>query len=90
MERRPQSVVWVRVEGTLAGTGAGQLVLDLCRALERKRDRVVLDLARLTELKEGAAERISEGLRAYRDRIRVILPKVGEIATLATIFGLYR
>ncbi len=90
VERRPQSVVWVRVEGTLAGTGAGQLVLDLCRALERKRDRVVLDLARLTELKEGAAERISEGLRAYRDRIRVILPKVGEIATLATIFGLYR
>ncbi|MBI4585922.1 MAG: cobalamin B12-binding domain-containing protein [Planctomycetes bacterium] len=90
VERRPPATVWIRVEGTLAGTGAGKLVADLRRALERKKDQVVLDLARLAELKEGAAERISEGLRAYRDRIRVVLPKVGEIAALATFFGLYR
>jgi hypothetical protein len=50
----------------------------------------VLDLARLTEVKNGAAGRIVEGLRAYRDRIRIVMPEVGEMAALATFFGLYR
>jgi hypothetical protein len=78
------------VEGTLAGAGAGKLAADLRRALKRKKDRVVLDLAHLAALKDDAAERIAEGLLAYRNRIRVVLPKVGEIAALATFLGLYR
>ncbi len=90
VDGRPQSTVWVRVEGTLTGRGAGNLAADLRRALKRRKDRVVLDLARLTEVKNGAASSIVEGLRGYRDRIRIVLPKVGEMAALATFFGLYR
>ena len=52
---------------------------------------MVLDLAPLTEITDDAADRMAEGLRAYRDRIRIVLPaKAGEIAALVTLFTLYR
>ena len=89
VEPRPPATVWIRVEGTLERSGARKLASDLRQALRRKKHRVVLDLARLADLKQGAAERIAEGLAAHRDRIRVVLPKVGEIAALATFFGLH-
>jgi hypothetical protein len=91
VERRPPSTVWVQIGGTLTSTGASSLAADVGRALEGKKDQVVLDLARLAEIKEDAADRMAEGLRVYRDRIRVVLPtKAGEIAALATFFALYR
>ena len=90
VERRPVSTVWVRVEGNLAAHGAGKLADDVRRALDRSRERVVLDLARLARLEAEAAERLTETLRLYRNRIRVILPRVGEFASLAAVFTLYR
>ena len=44
--------------------------------------------ARLVEFEEEAVQRITEGLRAYRDRIRIVLPKIGEIAALTALFTL--
>jgi hypothetical protein len=44
-------------------------------------------LAHLKEFGEGAGERISEGLKSHRNRVRVVVPKVGEIAALATFLG---
>jgi hypothetical protein len=90
VEKRPWSIVWVRVEGRLAAAGAKRLAEDLRVALDRKKERVVLDLSRLARLEHEAADRMAEGLRNYKDRIRVILPKVGEFASLAAIFTLYR
>jgi hypothetical protein len=90
LERRPPRTVWIRVHGTLTGEGAHKLAAGLRRALERKKEWVVLDLARLAELKDGAAQRIAEGLSAYRNRIKIVLPKVGEFAAMAAIFGIYR
>lgn len=90
VEGRPQETVWVRVEGILTGAGASNLAAKLRRALDRRRDRVVLDLGSVAEIKKGAAERMAEGLRAYRDRIRIVVPKLEEIAALATLFALYR
>lgn len=90
VERRPPAIVWVRVEGRLAGVGAGKLASDLRCALQRRKERVVLDLARSAALSTDAAERIAEGLRAYHDRIRVVLPEVGEIANLSALFALYQ
>ena len=90
LERRQPRTVWIRVQGTLTGDGAHNLAAGLRRALERKKERVVLDLARLAELKDGAAQRIAEGLSAYRNRIKIVLPKVGEFAAMAAIFGIYR
>ncbi len=90
VERRPWSTVWVRVEGRLADAGAGRLAAELRRAMERKRERIVLDLTRLSRMEHTAAERIAEGLRAQRHRIQVLLPRVGEFASLAAVFELYR
>jgi haloalkane dehalogenase len=78
VERRPLSTVWVRVAGTLDTGGASQLVERLRRALRRKRERVVLDLARLVLLEEEVSRRISEGLVAYRERVRILLPLAAE------------
>ncbi|MBI4230068.1 MAG: cobalamin B12-binding domain-containing protein [Planctomycetes bacterium] len=80
VERRPLSTVWVRVAGTLDTGGASRLIESMRRALRRKRERVVLDLARLVLLEEEVAQRISEGLATYRERVRILLPRIGEAA----------
>ncbi len=90
VERRPASTVWVRLEGLLTAASADRFTENLRVAMARKKDRVVLDLARLAALEENAEKRLAEGLRGYRDRIRVILPRVGKFAALATFFSLYR
>jgi hypothetical protein len=90
IERRPLSTIWVRVEGRLAAAGAGRLAGDLRKALDRRRERVVLDLASLARIESEAADRLTEILRSYRGRIRVVLPRVGEFASLTAVFALYR
>jgi haloalkane dehalogenase len=90
IEHRAVSTVWVRVEGRLAAPGAGRLANDLRRALNQRKERVVLDLAGLARFESEAANRITEILRCYRDRIRVIMPRVGEFTSLAAVFSLYR
>jgi anti-anti-sigma regulatory factor len=91
VERRPASTVWVLLEGRLTATAAGRFVADLRAALvARRKDRVVLDLARLAGLEDGAVGVLVAGLEGHRDRIRIILPRMGEFAALAAIFSLYR
>ena len=90
VERRPASTVWVFLEGQLTTAAAGRFVADLRAAMARRKDRVVLDQARLVGLEEGAAGELIAGLRGYRDRIRIIPPRVGEFAALAAVFSLYR
>ena len=90
VERRPASTVWVFLEGRLTTAAAGAFVRDLRAALARRKDRVVLDLARLARLEDGAVRELVAGLEGYRDRIRVILPHAGEFAALAAVFPLYR
>ena len=90
IEHRPVSTVWVRVEGKLAAAGAVRLAQKLRRALDRRKEGVVLDLAPLARIEGEAAERMTEMLRCYRGRIRVILPRVGEFASVAAVFSLYR
>jgi hypothetical protein len=90
VERRAPATVWVRVEGELAAAGAGRLAEAIREALERKRERVVLDFERLARLEREASERIAETLRAHRDRIRLVLPRLGEVAAMAAMFALYR
>jgi radical SAM superfamily enzyme YgiQ (UPF0313 family)/anti-anti-sigma regulatory factor len=90
VEHRPASTVWVHLKGRLNSDAAAQFVADLRAALARKDDRVVLNLASLADLEHDAAHALATGLKAYRDRIRIILPLVGEFAALATIFPLYK
>ncbi len=90
VERRPASTVWVRLEGRLLAAAAGRFVADLRAVLARRKDRVVLDLGRLASLEDGAVGELVAGLEGHRDRIRIILPRMGEFAALAAIFPLYR
>jgi hypothetical protein len=90
VELRPESTVWVRVKGRLAAAHAENLAADLRDALRRTEDRLILDLRRLLHVDPTAAERFAEGLQAYRDRIRVVMPPTGEFAALAALFALYR
>ncbi|HEU4400786.1 MAG TPA: cobalamin-dependent protein [Candidatus Polarisedimenticolia bacterium] len=90
VELRPESTVWVQVKGRLALAGAEKLVAELREALRRTEDRLILDLRRLFQAEPRAAERIAEGLKAYRDRIRVVMPLTGEFAALTALFALYK
>ncbi len=90
VELRPESTVWVQVKGRLALAAAEKLVAGLREALRRTEDRLILDLRRLLQADPRAAERIAEGLKAYRDRIRVVMPLTGEFAALTAYFALYR
>ncbi len=90
VERRLASTVWVRLERRLPAAAAGRFAADLRAVLARRKDRVVLDLARLASLEDGAVGELVAGLAGHRDRIRIILPRMGEFAALAAIFPLYR
>jgi radical SAM superfamily enzyme YgiQ (UPF0313 family) len=90
VEHRPASTVWVHLKGRLNSAAAHQVAADLRAALARKNDRVVLNMASLASLEDEAASTLSTGLKSYSDRIRIILPVIGEFATLAAMFPLYR
>ena len=90
VEHRPAATVWVHLKGRLNSDAATRFVADLRAALARRDDRVVLNLASVADLEEDAASALAAGLRSYRDRIRIILPLMGEFAALAAMFPLYR
>jgi len=90
VERRPASTVWVLLEGRLTASAAGRFVADMRAALARRKDQVVLDLAGLAGQEDGAVGELAAGLRGHRDRIRIILPRIGEFAVLTAIFRLYQ
>ena len=90
VELRPESTVWVTVAGTLSAEGAERLASDLVAGLRRRKERLVLDLERIAKTESEALERLAGQLRAYRDRIRVVLPEAGELAALAMLFAVYR
>ena len=90
VEQRPVSTVWVRLEGSLSASAAGHFSANLRAAMSRKKERVVLDLGRVSVIDERAARRLAEGLRSYRHRIHVILPRIGEVAAIAAVFTHYR
>jgi radical SAM superfamily enzyme YgiQ (UPF0313 family)/anti-anti-sigma regulatory factor len=90
VERRRGSTVWVCLEGSLSGAAAERFAENLRGAMARRKERIVLDLGRLAHIEESAADRLAEGLRSYRHRIRVVLPRVGEFAAIAAVFSSYR
>lgn len=90
VELRSESTVWVTVAGTLSAEGAERLATDLAKGLRRRKERLVLDLARIAKAEAAALDRLAEQLRVHRDRIRIVLPEAGEVAALAVLFAVYR
>ena len=93
VEVRADRTMWVSVDGGLGIEQATKLAEQTRQALQRTRDRLVLDLKRLTELEGEAAGRLAEILADYRDRIRILAPatlaRPGVAAALA-VFTLYQ
>jgi radical SAM superfamily enzyme YgiQ (UPF0313 family) len=73
-ELRAESTVWVTVAGSLNGAGAEKLATDLARGLRKRKERVVIDLQRLVEAETAALEELVAALRAYGDRVQVLVP----------------
>lgn len=74
VELRPESTVWITVQGSLSMAGAEKLASDLAAGLRRRKERLVVDLERLAAAESAALDELLAELRAYRDRVRVLMP----------------
>jgi haloalkane dehalogenase len=74
VELRAGSTVWVTVAGTLSLAGAERLATELAESLRRRKERLVLDLERIVQAEEEALERLTERLRDYAGRVRLLVP----------------
>jgi haloalkane dehalogenase len=75
VELRPESTVWVTVQGSLNMAGAEKLAADLAAGLRRRKERLVLDLERLVAIESAALDELVEQLRIYSERVRVLMPQ---------------
>jgi hypothetical protein len=85
--------VWMRLEGAPSTSDAEKLAQRLSDSLARSKNQLVLDLKKLQWNKAEDLVPLREKLAGYRDRIRVILPKVSaahpELLILAGMFRHY-
>ena len=92
MEQRPGETIWVRLTGVLGSEDSARIGREMGRALRRTRDRLVLDLNRLTDFDAEAAQRLAETLRGYHERIRILAPaglSRPDVARILAVFSLY-
>ncbi len=92
VELRPDGAVWLRLDGELGTEAAARISKQVREALRRRRDRLVLDLKRLTHFDESAARSMAEALRDHRERIRILAPAAlahPGVAAALSIFSLY-
>jgi hypothetical protein len=87
VELRAESTVWVTVRGSLGAAGAEKLASELAAGLRKRKERLVLDLERLAAAERAALEDLARTLRAYGDRVRVLVPQSGELAGMAAMFA---
>jgi hypothetical protein len=85
--------VWIRLEGALSSADAESLAQRLRDSLARSKNRLVLDLKKLRWDKVEDLSPLREKLAGYRDRIRLVLPRLSaahpELILLASIFHHY-
>jgi radical SAM superfamily enzyme YgiQ (UPF0313 family) len=85
--------VWMRLEGALSPADAESLAQRLRDSLARSKNRLVLDLKKLRWDKVEDLSPLREKLAGYRDRIRLVLPRLSaahpELILLASIFHHY-
>ena len=85
--------VWMRMEGALSSKDAERLAQRLGDSLARSKNHLVLDFHKLHWDKVGDLGPLRDKLAGYRDRIRVVLPKLSaahpELLLLAGMFHHY-
>jgi hypothetical protein len=83
----------MRVEGALSTSDAESFAHRLRDSLERSKNRLILDFNNVQWDKVGDLTPLRDKLAGYRDRIRVVLPKVTtahpEVLLLAAVFQPY-
>ncbi len=93
LQHQPKQV-WLRLEGVLAAAHVEDLAHRLQESLARTKGRLVLDLGKLHWDKVDNLQPLRDRLAAYRNRVRLILPKLSaahpELALLAAMFQHYR
>ena len=83
--------VWMRLEGAPSTTEAERLAQHLSDSLALSKNRLVLDLKRLQWGNADDLLPLREKLAGYRDRIRVILPRVSAAHPELLLFaGMFR
>jgi hypothetical protein len=86
--------VWLRLEGMLSAANAEGLAQRIQDSLARSKNRLVLDLNKLSWDKVDDLRPLFEKLSGYRSHIRLILPKLAathpEMILLVTMFQLYK
>ncbi|MBI2069628.1 MAG: hypothetical protein HYT79_03420 [Elusimicrobia bacterium] len=89
-----KKLVWMRLEGAMKTVEAEHLVRRVRGALEASRSRLVLDLKKLDLSQAGGLDAFKKGLRDYRRRIRLVLPRLAsvhpELLILARMFSNYK
>jgi len=85
--------VWMRLEGVLSSKDAERLAQRLGDSLARSKNHLVLDLNKLHWDKVGDLQPLRDKLAGYRNRVRVVLPKLSaahpELLLLAGMFHHY-
>jgi hypothetical protein len=85
--------VWMRLEGALSSKDAERLAQRLDDSMARSQNHLVLDFHKLHWDKVGDLAPLRDKLAGYRDRIRVVLPKLSaahpELLLLAGMFHHY-
>lgn len=92
VERRPEEMIWVSLQKAPSVGEVQKLGSHLREALERGRDRLVLDLKKLTHLDGESAKHLALGLKDYRRRIRLVIPSSfahPRVAAWLAFFSLY-
>ncbi|MDD5628892.1 MAG: cobalamin-dependent protein [Elusimicrobia bacterium] len=86
--------VWLKIEGKLSGSEAERMWRDLGQSLERCRCQVILDFKRCRWDEKSLSPEFRAKLAEYRDRVRVVLPKLQhahpELLILAKMFHEYK
>jgi hypothetical protein len=93
VETRAERSVWVRLERAPSLSEIRELGGQLRCALERGREHLVLDLAKLGHLGPDAAKALATSLKECRARVRLVPPAAfvhPRTAVWLAIFSLYR
>ncbi|MEW6742703.1 MAG: cobalamin-dependent protein [Planctomycetota bacterium] len=89
VELRPYGTVWLRPERALGSSEFGELVTRVRVALQRTRDRLIIDLKSFPHLEDEAARRLVEALERFRSRIRLLLPSAVTTAQLLSCLEIF-
>jgi len=92
VELRSERTVWLHLDGVLGSEDAARFSGNVREALQRTRNRLVLDLKRLTQFEAEAAQHLADALGEYRQRIRILAPtalSASRVAAALAVFSLY-